>query len=419
MLANLRGRVVEGRSSVACNRPLAAPARISSAHRGSARRRGQAVVVRAESDYYELLGVPRTADKKTIKQAYRQKARKYHPDVNKEPGAEDLFKKIGEAYEVLSDDTKKAIYDKYGEAGLKGGMGGMGGGPGVEFSNPFDLFESFFGMGGMGGMSGMGGMGGFSRGKNRAQPGEDDRVDLQLDFLEAVFGCARELDVDRLTGCEECDTTGVRKGTTPSTCPACQGSGQVVQAVRTPLGTFQQVSLCGRCEGTGQTFTPCPKCQGDGRVRETKRISLKVPAGVDAGSRLRVRGEGNSGRRGGEPGDLYVNITIKDHPELRRDGMTIHSDVEISYVDAILGTQAKVATVDGPVELKIPAGTQPGTTLLMSRRGVPKLGAPSVRGDHMVHVRVRIPKTVTAEERKLVEELKELQSKTKVGPFRF
>eukprot|EP00798_Chlamydomonas_sp_ICE-L_P028051 gene28051-31153_t len=381
----------------------------------SRRSRGLCVVTRAAGDYYETLGVSRDADKQGIKQAYRAKARKLHPDVNKEPGAEDRFKAIGEAYEVLSDENKKAIYDRYGEAGLKGASGGGGGGgQGVEFTNPFDLFESFFGQGV--------GFQGQSRGRTRtsAVQGEDERFDLQLDFLDAVFGCSKEIDVDRLASCGTCVGSGVKTGTTPSTCPQCQGSGQFVQVVRTPLGAFQQVSTCPRCEGSGQTFTPCDKCSGDGRIREAKRISLKVPAGVDGGSRLRVRGEGNSGRRGGESGDLYVYITVKDHPELRRESTTIHSDVEISYVDAILGSQVKVTTVDGPVELKIPAGTQPGTTLLMAKRGVPRLGNATVRGDHQVHVRVKIPKSVGGDEKKLVEQLKVMQSKPKSGgPFNF
>ncbi|KAG1673275.1 hypothetical protein FOA52_002555 [Chlamydomonas sp. UWO 241] len=400
--------VVAGRPVQPCS---GAPCRHSQQSRSRA-----SVVVRA--DYYDLLGVARGATTKEIKQAYRMKARKFHPDVNKEPNAEETFKKIGEAYEVLSDDNKKAVYDRYGEAGLKGGMGGFGGGGGGgqgDFSNPFDLFESFFG--GQGG--GMGGFGGRQQTRTRAVPGEDERFDLQLDFLEAVFGSSKEMDVDRLASCGTCEGSGVKSGTTPSTCPQCQGSGQFVQAVRTPLGAFQQVSTCPRCEGMGQVFVPCEKCGGDGRVRESKRIQLKVPAGVDSGSRLRVRGEGNSGRRGGESGDLYVFIAVKDHPELRRDGTTIHSDVEISYVDAILGTQVKVTTVDGPVELKIPSGTQPGTTLLMAKRGVPRLGNVQQRGDHQVHIRVKIPKSLSGDEKKLVEELQSLQSKTKVGPFKF
>ena len=184
----------------------------------------------------------------------------------------------------------------------------------------------------------------------------------------------------------------------------------MVQAVRTPLGIFQQVSTCPACNGAGETSTPCDTCKGDGRVKGSKRISLRVPPGVDEGSRLRVRGEGDSGRKGGPAGDLYVFISVKSHPELRRDGTTMHSDVEISYVDAILGTTVKVTTVDGPVDLKIPGGTQPGTTLVMSKRGVPKLGASSARGDHLVHVKVKIPKTVGSEEQELIEKLKELKS---------
>ncbi|MEW5299676.1 MAG: hypothetical protein WDW36_002667 [Sanguina aurantia] len=368
----------------------------------------------ADTDYYELLGVGRSADKKEIKQAYRQKARKFHPDVNKEPGAEELFKKIGEAYEALSDDNKKAIYDRYGEAGLKGqsGMGGQGGAEG--FSNPFDLFEQFFG-GSMGGSQG----GRGQQTRSRAVAGEDERYDLQIDFLEGVFGCSQEIEVGRMMACDTCNSTGVKKGTSPSTCNQCAGQGQLLQTIRTPLGNFQQVSVCPRCEGSTQIFVACDSCGGDGRVKEEKRISLKVPAGVDSGSRLRVRGEGNSGKRGGDSGDLYVYISVKDHPEMRREGNVIHSDVEVSFVDAILGTTAKVTTVDGPVELKIPSGTQPGTTLLMAKRGVPRLGNTTMRGDHMVHVRVKIPKTLSGDERKLVEELKEMQNKTKVGPFRF
>ncbi|GAX84813.1 hypothetical protein CEUSTIGMA_g12234.t1 [Chlamydomonas eustigma] len=401
-------------NACSCNPRIFSAAKPTSSSQRPSRTRGLTTVVRAESgDYYDLLGVSKSADKKEIKQAYRQKARKFHPDVNKEPGAEEKFKKIGEAYEVLSDDNKKAVYDRYGEAGLKGGMGGFGGAGGAsDFSNPFDLFEQFFG-------SSMGG--GFGRSgstRSRAVAGEDERFDLQLDFMEAIFGCSREIDVDRMTGCSTCDGSGVKSGTSPSMCPQCNGSGQFVQAVRTPLGAFQQVSTCPRCEGAGQVFVPCEKCGGDGRIRESKRISLKVPAGVDQGSRLRVRGEGNAGRKGGENGDLYVYITVKENAELRREATTIHSDVEISYADAILGAQVKVTTVDGPVELKIPSGTQPGTTLLMAKRGVPRLGNVSQRGDHQVHVRVKIPKTLNNEERKLVEQLKELQGKVK-SPFGF
>lgn len=383
---------------------------------------GQRLVVRAERDFYQILGVEKGADKKTIKSAYRQLARKFHPDVNKEPNAEDKFKDISAAYEVLSDDEKRGMYDRFGEAGLKGGgfapgagaggMGGMG-----DFSNPFDIFETFFGggMGGMGGMGGgFGGMGGSARSRSRPVAGDDQRYDLRLEFTEAVFGCSKEIEVSRLEDCSTCTGSGVKPGTNPTTCGTCKGAGQVVQAVRTPLGMFQQVGTCPTCGGTGEQFTPCGTCQGDGRVRGSKRISLRVPPGVDEGSRLRVRGEGDAGRRNGEAGDLYVFIYVKPHPELRREGVTIHSDVEISYVDAILGTTVKVTTLGNnelsQVDLKIPAGTQPGTTLVMSKRGVPKLGTANARGDHLVHVKVKIPKTISGEERKLMEQLRDMQS---------
>jgi molecular chaperone DnaJ len=370
-------------------------------------KRGQTLIVKAGTDYYELLGVSRSADTKELKKAYRSLARKYHPDVNKEPGAEDKFKEISNAYEVLSDDQKKAIYDQYGEAGLKGGMGGGYGGAGMgDFTNPFDLFESFFGGGG--GMGGMGGMGGRSSAQSRNRPtqGDDERFDLEIDFLEAVFGCEKELDVMRLEDCDTCSGSGVKAGTRPSTCGTCGGQGQVIATVRTPLGNFQQVTTCQACGGNGQTSTPCPKCGGDGRVRKSKRISLRVPAGVDSGSRLRVRSEGNAGRKGGPPGDLYVFIAVREDPDLKRfESINISTTVTIPYTKAILGTTVKVRTVDGTVDLKIPTGVQPGATLLMAKRGVPKLGNPNVRGDQYVKVKVTIPNKISNEEKALVEEL--------------
>jgi len=384
---------------------------VSASMRGTPRTpRGASFVVRAARDYYEVLGVSRGADTKEMKRAYRQLARKYHPDVNKEDGAEEKFKEISNAYEVLQDDQKRALYDRYGEAGLKG-AGGMGGGAGQgDFSNPFDLFESFFGGGMGGGMGGMGSRGGM---RNRPTQGDDERFDLSLDFLDAVFGCEQELEVQRLEGCDTCSGSGVKPGTNPSTCAACQGRGQVVTTTRTPLGNFQQVATCSSCMGAGEVSTPCSTCSGDGRVRATKRISLRVPPGVDSGSRLRVRGEGNAGRRGGPPGDLYVFIGVRPDPSLSRDGININSRVRINYTDAILGTNVKVKTVDGDVELKIPAGTQPGTTLLMSKRGVPRLGNPQLRGDHMVTVNVEIPQRLSREEKQLVEQLATLAKSSK------
>jgi len=378
-------------------------ARFAVSARRTATRARPSLKVFANEDYYQTLGVNRGATAKEIKTAYRQKARKFHPDVNKEAGAEATFKKISNAYEVLSDDQKRPIYDKYGEAGLKGmgGMGGGGAGPG-DFTNPFDLFETFFG-GGMGG-------GGGQRARSRPQQGDDERYDLSLSFLEAVFGTEKELETMRLEGCDTCSGSGVKAGTEPNTCSACGGAGQVITTARTPLGNFQQVTTCPQCSGTGQISQSCGSCGGDGRVRRSKRISLRVPAGVDSGSRLRVRGEGNAGRRGGPEGDLYVFISVRPDPVLQRDGININCGVSISYIDAILGTTVQVNTIDGPVDLKVPAGVQPGTTLLMAKKGVPRLGNATLRGDQLVTVSVSIPQRLSSAEKKLVEQLSGLQS---------
>lgn len=372
----------------------------------TSQRRGARFTVRADSDYYSVLGVSKNATKSEIKSAYRKLARNYHPDVNKDPGAEQKFKEISNAYEVLSDDEKRSIYDKYGETGLKGVGAGMG-----DFSNPFDLFESLFE-----GMGGMGGMGGRAA-RNRPMQGDDETYNIVLNFKEAVFGVEKEIEITRLESCGTCDGSGAKPGTKPSKCNTCSGQGQVVSSARTPLGVFQQVMTCSTCGGTGESSTPCSTCGGDGRVRKSKRISLKVPAGVDSGSRLRVRSEGNAGRRGGPPGDLYVFIEVLSDPVLKRDGNNILYTCKVSYIDAILGTTINVPTVDGMVDLKIPAGTQPGTTLVMAKKGVPYLGKSSTRGDELVRVQVEIPKRLSGEEKKLIEELASL-SKAKTANTR-
>ncbi|KAH6780372.1 DNAJ heat shock family protein [Perilla frutescens var. hirtella] len=362
-------------------------------------RRGARLVVRAARDYYSSLGVSKNATKSEIKSAYRKLARSYHPDVNKEPGAEEKFKEISNAYEVLSDDEKRSIYDKYGEAGLKSDGMGMG-----DFNNPFDLFESLFD-----GMGGMGGMGGRSGSRNRATEGEDQVYNLILNFKEAVFGIEKEIEITRLESCSTCNGSGAKPGTNPSKCSTCGGQGQVVASARTPLGVFQQVMTCSACGGEGEISTPCNTCSGNARVRKSKRISLKVPAGVDSGSRLRVRSEGNAGRRGGPPGDLFVTIDVLPDPVLKRDDTNILYTCKVSYIDAILGTTMKVPTVDGMVDLKIPSGTQPGTTLVMAKKGVPMLNKRNMRGDQLVRVQVEIPKRLSGEERKLIEELASLK----------
>lgn len=261
-------------------------------------------------------------------------------------------------------------------------------------------------MGGMGG-----GMGGGARAaRSRPTQGDDERFDLTLPFMEAVFGAEKELECSRLETCEKCNGSGNKPNTTPSRCSQCNGQGQVISVAQTPLGTFQQVATCPRCRGAGEISDPCETCRGDGRVRKTKRISVKVPAGVDSGTRLRVRSEGNAGQKGGPPGDLYVFINVRSDGELKREGNNILVSIRVSYLDAILGTTKKVPTVDGDVDLKIPAGTQPGTTLVMGKRGVPVLGKANMRGDQLVKVMVDIPKKLSSEERKLIEQLNDLSS---------
>ncbi|XP_047315141.1 chaperone protein dnaJ A6, chloroplastic-like [Impatiens glandulifera] len=368
-------------------------------YRNQGHQRGARLIVRADTDYYSVLGVNKNATKADIKSAYRKLARSNHPDVNKEPGAEQKFKEISNAYEVLSDDEKRSIYDRYGEAGLKGAGMGMG-----DFSSPFDLFESLFDLGGMGG----GNMGGGRATRNRAMEGEDQLYNLVLNFKEAVFGIEKEIEITRLESCGSCEGSGAKPGTKPTKCNPCGGQGQVISSARTPLGIFQQVSTCNSCNGTGESFSPCNTCKGDGRVKKSKRIGLKVPAGVDSGSRLRVRNEGNAGKRGGSPGDLFVQIEVLPDPVLKRDDNNILYGCKVSYIDAILGTTMKIPTVDGIVDLKIPSGTQPGTTLVMAKKGVPFLNKNNMRGDQLVKVQVEIPKKLSGDEKKLIEELANL-----------
>eukprot|EP00250_Pteridium_aquilinum_P020201 c24740_g1_i2 orf=191-1528(+) len=361
--------------------------------------------VKADTDFYSMLGVSRNSSRAEIKTAYRKLARQYHPDVNKEPGAEAKFKDISNAYEVLCDDEKRPIYDQYGEAGLKG----FGAGGGSAYDSPFDLFESLFeSMGGMDGMGGMGGMG-FRSTRNRPLQGTDEPVELQLDFLDAIFGVTRSLDVSRLETCTTCNGSGNKPGTVPKKCRKCGGKGQISSSTRTPLGEFRQIFPCNSCGGVGQATTPCNTCRGDGSFRKKSRIELDIPAGVESGNRLRVRSEGSVGKRGGPRGDLIVSIYVRPDPHLSRDGNNILTNTKVSYIDAIRGTSVKVPTVDGKTDLIIPAGTQPGTTIVMRRKGATVLGQPRMRGDQLVHIQVEIPRHLSVEERELIEQLSKLR----------
>ncbi|MCM1983469.1 molecular chaperone DnaJ [Lyngbya confervoides] len=356
-------------------------------------------------DYYEVLGVSRNADQDELKRAYRRMARKYHPDVNQDEGAEERFKEVNEAYEVLSEPELRVRYDRFGEAGVKSAAGAgyqdfgdMGG-----FA---DIFETFF--------SGFGGVGGPQSGRRRAGPtrGEDLRYDLRLEFREAIFGGEKQIRINHLESCASCQGAG---GKGAQTCGTCQGAGQVRRATRTPFGSFTQVSVCPACNGEGQTISEkCDACGGRGQVQVSKKLKITIPAGVDTGTRLRVSNEGNAGQKGGPPGDLYVYLFVKDDAEFRREGNNILSEIKISYLQAILGAEVMVSTVEKEKKLTIPAGTQSHTVLTLENMGVPRLGNAVSRGDHLITVKVDIPTRISTEERELLEKIVALRG-DKVG----
>lgn len=354
-------------------------------------------------DYYEVLGVSRDADKEEIKRAYRRLARKYHPDVNKEEGAEERFKEINRAYEILSEPEIRARYDRFGEAGV-GGAASAGYQDFGDLGGFADIFESFF--------SGFSGGAGGPQGRRRSGPmrGDDLRLDLKLDFREAVFGGEKEIRISHLETCTVCSGSGAKPGTRPKTCSTCGGQGQVRRATRTPFGSFTQVSTCPTCAGTGQMIEDkCDVCDGRGQKQEAKKLKITVPAGVDNGTRLRVSGEGDAGLRGGPAGDLYVYLFVNEDAEFQRDGINILSQLKVSYLQAILGSRVEVNTVDGAEEATIPPGTQPGTVITLENRGVPRLGNPTSRGDHLITISVDIPTRVSSEERELLEKLAKLR----------
>lgn len=345
----------------------------------------------AKRDYYEVLGITRTATETEIKRAYRSLAVKHHPDKN--PGdahAEEKFKECAEAYAVLSDPQKRAQYDRFGH----GGMGGAGFDPG--FSNIEDIFDLF----GFGDMFG-------SRGRTRStvQRGSDLRYDLEITLEEAANGKEEKLRIPRLEKCDECDGRGAEKGTSLESCVACGGSGQT----RYQQGFFSVMRTCPNCQGKGQIIrTPCKKCRGAGRVEKEKSLEVKIPAGVETGSRLRVNGEGEAGVNGGPSGDLFVVIHVKEHDVFERQGANLYSAVPVSFAQAALGAEIKVKTLEGEEDLKIPAGTQTGTVFRLKSQGMPALGGRG-RGDLFVAVTLITPKSLTKEQRKLLEQLAEIE----------
>lgn len=360
-------------------------------------------------DYYQILGVSRDVDKDELKRAYRRLARQYHPDVNKEPGAEEKFKEISRAYEVLSEPDTRGRYDRFGEAGVGGAGGGASGFDYNDMGGFADIFETIF--------SGFGGSAGTSQGQSRRRNGpvrgDDLRLDLKLDFREAVFGGEKQIKIPHLESCQTCSGSGAKPGTGVKTCSVCSGSGQVRRATRTPFGSFAQVSACTNCNGTGQVIEEkCGTCHGAGRQQETKNLKITIPPGVDNGTRLRVSGEGDAGVRSGTPGDLYVYLFVESDKEFTREGINVRSEISISYLQAILGCNLQVNTVDGKEELTIPSGTQPNTVLTLENKGVPKLGNPVSRGNHLITVKINIPTKVNSEERELLEKLAGVRGET-------
>ena len=356
------------------------------------------------ADYYEILGVDKNASKDEIKSAFRKMARQYHPDVNKAPDAEEKFKEIGKAYETLMDDDKRATYDRFGEDGLKNAgfdtQGPFAGG----FGDLSEIFASFFG-------------GDFGFGSPRQQDpnaprqGEDLRLDIEIEFEEAVFGCKEDVKIDHLETCPECKGTGAEPGTEPVTCPTCGGSGKIKHVTRTPLGQFAQISACPDCHGSGKKIgSPCHKCHGHGRAETEKKLEIKIPAGVDNLSKMRLSGEGDSGINNGPAGDLYVVIHVKPSEYFSRDGLNIITALDITPAQAVLGDTVKIKTLDGEKDVQIHAGIQSGEMVKIKGAGVPHIQKNSLRGDHIVVVTVKIPEKISDEERQLYKRLYEINT---------
>lgn len=367
-------------------------------------------------DFYRILGVNRNASTKEIKSAFRTKAKQYHPDANPGKDTTEQFQDINRAYEVLKNPDLKKKYDMFGEQGV-GTSAASEGGPGSPFGGPGgfgqevdlnDIFNEFFGGGG-----GMGG--GFNTGPRQRQPrgpvvGNDLRFDLEIDFKTAVFGGEEKVRIRHLETCDTCSGDGVQPGSKVNTCSQCQGSGVTVEVTRTPLGNFQTQQTCPSCRGTGQKVEQyCGTCGGQGLNQKTKQIKVTVPAGVEDGNKLRVRGEGDAGPNGGPAGDLYIFLRVKEDSNFRREGPEIYSEETISYIDAILGNSIKTPVVDGEVTIKVPPGTQPGQVMRLKGNGAPRLGNPTQRGDHYVTVKVDIPKDLSNEEEELIAQLRAIR----------
>ncbi len=369
-------------------------------------------------DYYEVLGVSKGAGDDEIKKAYRQMAKKYHPDLN--PGdkeAEAKFKEVNEAYEVLSDSAKKSRYDQFGHAGVDpnfgaGGAGGGAGFGGFDFGDLGDIFEGFFG----------GGFGGSSRSNpNAPRRGADVDASVAISFLEACKGCEKDVTVSSMAACPECGGSGAAKGTSVKTCPDCGGRGQVRVSQRTPFGVMQTTKTCTRCGGKGKIIeTPCPKCHGGGRVRQSSTIHVTIPAGIDDGQAFAMSGRGDHGLNGGPSGDLVVNVSVRPDPIFTRRGFDIWCEIPITYAQAVLGDEITVPTIDGKVKYNIPEGFQPETVVRLRGKGVQRINSRG-RGDQYVNVMVEVPKELYKQQKEALRNfdalLNEKQHAKKKGFF--
>ena len=349
-------------------------------------------------DYYEVLGVSKGASDDEIKKAFRQQAKKYHPDLH--PGdkeAEARFKEVNEAYSILSDPDKKAKYDRFGHAGVDpNGFGGGGGGAYSSYDVDLgDIFSTFFG----------GGFGGSSRRRTGPQKGADLKYHMALEFMEAAFGCTKSFQLTKEDLCKSCNGSGAQPGTTPETCPTCRGAGRVQQQTQTLFGMTMVTKACPTCNGRGTVIkTPCTQCRGKGRLKTVKNISVTIPAGVDTGDLLPIRNEGEPGTNGGPYGDLYIEFKVKKHDIFERNGINTSCNVPITYAQAALGGEVEIPTIYGKEKYTIKEGTQPGDTITLRSKGIPSKGNPNMKGDHVVKLVLEVPTGLSREQKQLLKQ---------------
>lgn len=360
--------------------------------RGGAYSQAESMATDQKQDYYDVLGVARGASADDLKKAFRRLAMQYHPDRNQDPAAEARFKEVNEAYEVLSDPEKRAMYDRFGHAATQGGADGRGF-DGFGFGGLGDIFDAFFG-------------GAQQRGQRGPTRGADVRKSVTISFEEAVFGAEKQIEVQTAEICTACNGLRAEPGTEPVRCPQCNGSGEVRRAQQSIFGQYVNVAMCDRCQGEGRVVsTPCKQCRGQGRERKRRKLSLKIPAGVDNGSQMRLTGEGEIGARGGPRGNLYVHLNVREHAQFRRDEDDLLLELDLNFAQVALGDEIEVPTIDGePQELRIPAGTQTGEMFVVRGKGVPHLRA-SGRGDMIVRANVQTPKNLSKEQKDLLKQL--------------